>query len=161
MASHRPSNIAALYFTDSFPGNFDATGTTFNVDDWIAHTPTSVLAKNFGLNESVFQAVPTPDPYILKGSQPSKSDNTSSPYGKLTGNSSYTYHLSKQKIEPAPGRGGTIAIVDSRNFPISTTIAAAVVTLEPGGLRELHWHPNVGLSFHTQPILPLRPVVFV
>ena len=32
-------------------------------------------------------------------------------------------------------------IVDRRNFP-ATDIAAAIVTLKPGGLRELHWHPN-------------------
>lgn len=38
-----------------------------------------------------------------------------------------------------------MAIVDSRNFPIATTLAAAIVTLEPGGLRELHWHPNVSI----------------
>ncbi|MCJ1279182.1 hypothetical protein MMC21_007006 [Puttea exsequens] len=141
-------NEYLLAFDD---GNFDATGTTFNVDDWIAHTPPSVVAKNFGVNESVFKPVPSQDPYILKGSDPPKANTTTpSPYGKLTGNSSYTYHLSQQKIAPAPGGGGTIAIVDSRNFPISTTIAAAVVTLEPGGLRELHWHPNAEewLYFH-------------
>ena len=33
-------------------------------------------------------------------------------------------------------------ITDSSNFPASKTIAAALVELEPGGLRELHWHPN-------------------
>ena len=38
--------------------------TTFNVDDWITHTPKSVLAKNFGLPESVFGSVPSPNPYI-------------------------------------------------------------------------------------------------
>lgn len=31
--------------------------------------------------------------------------------------------------------------MDRRNFPV-TDIAAALVTLRPGGLRELHWHPN-------------------
>ena len=30
----------------------------------------------------------------------------------------------------------------STNFPISTTTAAALVEVEPCGLRELHWHPN-------------------
>lgn len=29
-------------------GDFDAFGTTFNVDDWISHTPKDILAKNFG-----------------------------------------------------------------------------------------------------------------
>ncbi len=33
-------------------------------------------------------------------------------------------------------------IADSRNFTASTTIAAALVTLHPGALRELHWHPH-------------------
>ncbi len=33
-------------------------------------------------------------------------------------------------------------ITDSSNFPASTTIAAALVEIEPGGMRELHWHPN-------------------
>ena len=27
-------------------------------------------------------------------------------------------------------------------FPVSKTIAAALVEVEPGGLREMHWHPN-------------------
>lgn len=142
---------------NKFTGNFDATEylphknfqstadkiirTTFNVDDWIAHTPKSILAKNFGVNESFFDTVPTPDPYILKAN--ASHENVTSPYGKLEGNSSYVYHLSKKSMPRAPGGGGTVAIVDSRNFPIATTIAAAVVTLEPRGLRELHWHPNV------------------
>ena len=119
--------------------------TTFNVDDWITHTPKDILAKNFGVDESVFDTVPEKDPYIQKANV--SNPNVTSPYGKLEGNSSYVYHLSKQSIPLAPGGGGTLAIVDSRNFPIATTIAAAVVTLEPHGLRELHWHPNVSPSF--------------
>ena len=42
-----------------------------------------------------------------------------------------------------PGGGGVFYKIDSTNFPISTTLAATFVTLKPGGLRELHWHPNV------------------
>ena len=30
----------------------------------------------------------------------------------------------------------------STNFPISTGIAAAMVTIKPGAMREMHWHPN-------------------
>lgn len=33
-------------------------------------------------------------------------------------------------------------VVDSTTFKVSKTIAAALVTIEPGGLREMHWHPN-------------------
>jgi oxalate decarboxylase len=44
--------------------------------------------------------------------------------------------------EPIRVAGGQVRIVDSSNFPAATTIAAALVEIEPGGLRELHWHPN-------------------
>jgi oxalate decarboxylase/phosphoglucose isomerase-like protein (cupin superfamily) len=34
------------------------------------------------------------------------------------------------------------AIVDSSNFPAAMAIAAALVEIDPGGIRELHWHPS-------------------
>jgi oxalate decarboxylase len=37
---------------------------------------------------------------------------------------------------------GTVRISDSRNFQVNTTTAAARVEINPGGLREMHWHPN-------------------
>ena len=33
-------------------------------------------------------------------------------------------------------------IVDSSTFQVSKTIAEGLVEVEPGGMRELHWHPN-------------------
>jgi len=39
-------------------------------------------------------------------------------------------------------KGGEVRIVDSSTFKVSTTVAMAMVTVHPGGLRELHWHPN-------------------
>jgi oxalate decarboxylase len=38
--------------------------------------------------------------------------------------------------------GGEVRIVDSSNFPVSKNVAAALVTLKPGALRELHWYPK-------------------
>jgi oxalate decarboxylase len=35
-----------------------------------------------------------------------------------------------------------VRVADSSVFPINTTLAATLVEVEPGGLRELHWHPN-------------------
>ncbi|HEX6654126.1 MAG TPA: cupin domain-containing protein [Thermoleophilaceae bacterium] len=44
---------------------------------------------------------------------------------------------------PPVRRGkGQVRIVDSTVFHASTQVAAAVVDLEPGGIRELHWHPK-------------------
>jgi oxalate decarboxylase len=44
--------------------------------------------------------------------------------------------------EPIETAGGRVRIADSSNFPASSTIAAALVEIEPGGMREMHWHPN-------------------
>jgi oxalate decarboxylase len=35
-----------------------------------------------------------------------------------------------------------VQYADSTLFKVSTTIAAALETIKPGGLREMHWHPN-------------------
>src|SRR5207237_10365092 len=44
--------------------------------------------------------------------------------------------------EPTKAPAGTVRITASRNFSVSTTIAAARIEVEPGAIRELHWHPN-------------------
>ena len=36
--------------------------------------------------------------------------------------------------------GGLIKVSNVNNFPASTTMSASLVTLYPGGIRELHWH---------------------
>jgi oxalate decarboxylase len=92
-----------------------------------------VLAKNFGVNASVFTTVPAPDPYILNGTV-STANSTGASSG-LFGNSSYVFHNSAAANVAVPGGGGTLKIIDSRNFPIATTIAATVVNLAPNGLR--------------------------
>ncbi|KAJ3032797.1 hypothetical protein HDV00_007139 [Rhizophlyctis rosea] len=120
--------------------NFDAAGTTFMVDDWIAHTPKEVLAKNFGLDKDAFNNVPATDPYIFPGTAPGaiRTEDIHNPKGATPVN--YTFPLSTfPKTETSKG---WVKIVDSHNFPISKTIASALVFVQPGGLRELHWHPT-------------------
>jgi oxalate decarboxylase len=39
-------------------------------------------------------------------------------------------------------KGGEVRVVDSSTFNVSKTIAAVLVTVHPGGMREMHWHPN-------------------
>lgn len=118
--------------------------TTFNVDDWIKHTPKHILAKNFGLPESVFADVPSPNPYIQQGNI-SDSEVTGGA-GELSGDASFVYYAKDHALQDIPGGGGTLRIIDTTTFPASETIAATVVTLVPGGLRELHWHPNVSIQ---------------
>ena len=59
-----------------------------------------------------------------------------------TGTSSQRMDFKLSQMKPSKvTHGGEVKIVDAKNFPI-TPIAAAIVKLKPGGLRELHWHPN-------------------
>jgi oxalate decarboxylase len=39
-------------------------------------------------------------------------------------------------VTPIKTSGGTVRIIDSSVFPVSTMIAAALVEVNPGGLRE-------------------------
>jgi oxalate decarboxylase len=116
---------------------------TFLITDWFAHTPREVLAKNFGVDASAFATLPVDvehERYIFDGSVPGpiKGDAVASPAGSTPEN--YAYRLLAQA--PIKARGGSVRIVDSTTFPVSNTIAAALVDLEPGAMRELHWHPN-------------------
>jgi oxalate decarboxylase len=116
---------------------------TFLITDWFAHTPREVLAKNFGVPESAFADLPTDvakTRYIFDGRVPGplSEDRVRSPQGPVP--VSYSHELSAQK--PIKRSGGRVRIVDSSNFPPATTIAAALVEIDPGGMRELHWHPN-------------------
>ena len=113
---------------------------TFSIADWFAHTPRDVLAKNFGVTESDFDGLPDGERYIFQARVPGalKKDRVDAPGGKLS--ESFSYRLSEQ--EPLKTPGGQVRIADVRNFPITTT-AAALVEIEPGGMRELHWHTNV------------------
>jgi oxalate decarboxylase len=44
--------------------------------------------------------------------------------------------------EPTKPPGGSVRITDLRNFTVSKTIATGRIEVEPGAIRELHWHPN-------------------
>lgn len=113
---------------------------TLSISDWFAHTPPDVLSVNFGVPESAFQSMPTEQVYIFQDQVPSslESQEVQSPYGTVP--LSFKHRLLAQKPIITPG--GSVRIVDSTNFPISTTVAAALVEIKPGGMRELHWHPN-------------------
>ncbi|GCE06547.1 hypothetical protein KDAU_38760 [Dictyobacter aurantiacus] len=113
---------------------------TFLISDWLAHTPKSVLAKNFGVAESDFASIPAHELYIFPGTIPGQlaDDQVPNPQGPPA--HSFAYRLHAQELIKMDG--GTVRVVDSTNFPAASTIAAALVEVEPGAMRELHWHPN-------------------
>lgn len=116
---------------------------TFLITDWFTHTPSNVLAKNFNVPETAFANIPKDvdhTRYVFAGKVPGplSSDKVKSPNGSIP--ISYSYRLQSQK--PISFEGGQVKIIDSSNFPASTAIAAALVEVNPGCMRELHWHPN-------------------
>ncbi|KAK4185747.1 putative oxalate decarboxylase [Podospora australis] len=114
---------------------------TFVLSDWFAHTPKSVIAQNFHLPPEIFDRVPEKEKYIFQGSLPgSIQEETPKGKGVKKSKSQFTHKMLAQ--EPHNTTGGQVRITDSRNFPISKTVAAAHLNMEVGALREMHWHPN-------------------
>ena len=113
---------------------------TFRITDWIGHTPAPLLSKNFGLPESAFDNFPKEEVYFARGPFPSVAQQPN-----LQGREEPPQsHKFRMLAEPPHSvhKGGREWRVDATRFPISTTMAGVVLDLEPGGLRELHWHPT-------------------
>jgi len=113
---------------------------TFLISDWFKHVPPDVLAKNFGVPASSFASTPDPSElYIFPLPVPGPLASDRIP-GASPVPQSFSHRLMAQ--DPIRTKSGTVRIADSKNFPASVTIAAALVEILPGGMRELHWHPN-------------------
>jgi len=127
-----------LVFKD---GNFNEFG-TFLLTDWLHHTPKEVLAKNFGVPESTFDKVPPRELFIFQRELPRPLAEEKRQVEAVTGAVPHPFDFRPSEMKPTKvSKGGEVRIVDRKNFP-ATDIAAAIVTVKPGGLRELHWHPN-------------------
>ena len=120
-------------------GGFDE-DSTFLLSDWFKRVPPDVLAKNFGVPAELVSHTPSPaEEYIFKGDAPGAL-GPDRLMGAAPVPNSFSHRMHAQ--EPIRTKSGTVRITDSHNFAASTQIAAALVEIEPGGLRELHWHPN-------------------
>jgi oxalate decarboxylase len=114
---------------------------TFSITDWIGHTPKALLAKNFGLPASAFDGFPKGEVYFARGPIPPEATPPNLQGKDRTPPETHKFRLLAQEPNSVH-RGGREWRVDAERFPISKTITGVVLDLEPGGLRELHWHPN-------------------
>ncbi len=126
-------------FLLAFPDGAFSENSTFLLSDWFAHVPRSVLAKNFGVPESAFAHIPDKELYIFQAAVPGPldADRVASPQGTVP--TTFKHAMMSQKPLRTPF--GSVRITDTTNFPISDEIAAALVEIDPGGMREMHWHP--------------------
>jgi len=115
---------------------------TLLVTDWFAHTPPAVLALNFGVPSEAFRSIPLNDRWIFQGKEPGSlsADQEAVASGGLPPNP-FTFSLAGAAKQYS-GRSGTLQLADSSTFKVSKTIAAVLETIKPGGLRQMHWHPN-------------------
>lgn len=113
---------------------------TFSITDWLGHAPPEVLARNFGVPAQTFANFPKREVYIAQGPVPPPLPADPAPASLDSSPLTHRYHLLAQKPEIFPG--GTMRVVSERQFPISTTVTGGLLNIKPGGLRELHWHPN-------------------
>lgn len=113
---------------------------TFSITDWFAHTPKDVLAKNFDIPESYFEDFPDGEKYMFQGELPGSmaEDTVQDNNGEVP--NPFAFRMKDQT--PIETSGGKAWIADSNNFKASKTVAGVLVEVEPGGMRELHWHPN-------------------
>jgi oxalate decarboxylase len=128
-----------LVFDDGAFSEFD----TVLLSDWMAHTPHDVLATNFGVSEQSLEKMPTKEKFIFQAAVPGAlaADQKAAAGSMGASPQDFAFRTTQPAVTKRT-KGGEVRIVDSTKFKVSTTIAAAFVTVHPGGLRELHWHPN-------------------
>jgi len=114
---------------------------TFSITDWIGHVPKPLLAKNFSVPESAFDGFPKEEVYFARGAVPPDQTPENLQGPRVSPPETHKFRM----LAGAPHavfRGGREWRIDSTRFPISTTVTGVILDLEPGALRELHWHPN-------------------
>ena len=128
-----------LVFDD---GEFSESETVL-LSDSMAHVPPEVLAKNFGVARSALKDLPKQELFIFQTAVPGPLEDDQNAAAGPLGKSPEDFAFRTMQMPPTKlTKGGEVRIVDSSKFKASTTVAMAMVTVHPGGLRELHWHPN-------------------
>ena len=116
---------------------------TFSVSDWLAQTPKEIVAKNLVVPVSALKDLPDKEVYIAQGPVPPPLPvvPVSGAGTVLVPPLTHKYSLSSQKPYRRDS-SGEVRMASVNQFPISTTMTGALMNLERGALRELHWHPN-------------------
>jgi oxalate decarboxylase len=113
---------------------------TLLLSDFLAHIPPEVIARNFGLTSEIVDLLPKNELYIFPAPTPGPLVNDLPPGVEPGSGTPYTFHMNQ--VKPIDCPGGRVTVVDASSFPV-TTISGAVVEVDSGGMRELHWHPNI------------------
>lgn len=115
---------------------------TFLLSEFLAHTPPEVVEKNTGWKRQEWDQLPPAELYIFETPLPGSLEADKQFLGRFRETENqYTFKMGSMK-PTSQTANGEVRIVDSSNFTVAKNIAAAMVTIKPGGIREMHWHPN-------------------
>jgi oxalate decarboxylase len=120
-------------------GQFSEYG-TFSITDWVARSSPDVVAKNLGLPRNVVAGLPTKEVYIIPGRIPSQIPEAYVGADLQENQNPHKFSLARAPITRYAG--GWVRHATQKEFPLNTTLSSALEYLEPGAIRELHWHPN-------------------
>ncbi len=127
------------HFILSFDNGAFSEHGTFSITDWVSLTPDDMLAANFGIPREAFARFPKGETYIMAG--PVLTPERAITY-PLPAPDSHKFSLMTEKSALREFEGGTIRLATAKEFPVSQGMSGGIMTLEPGAMRELHWHPN-------------------
>jgi oxalate decarboxylase len=139
---HSLQGITDCHFILGFDdGNFSEFG-TFSLTDWITQTPPEIVAQNLKIPVSEVKNFKFKgETYISQGVVPS--EVLTQPRGADSLETNQQWHKFNMGAQaPHKFEGGELIVVSQKEFPIQNTLTAAKLTIRPGGLRELHWHPG-------------------
>ena len=127
-------------FLLAFPNGAFSEDSTFAITDMFAHMPKEALAKNLGFQRAALDRIPHEQRFIFQAATPPslQADTVEDPQGRVPFD--MAFRLGEMKPQEFPG--GSVRIADTRNFKIAAEVAAALVDVKPGHMREIHWHPN-------------------
>lgn len=111
--------------------------------EMMLRNPLEVLEKNFEADVSAFRNLPDDQKYIFTGTRDDQTLEQARAAvqgcaGEVPANQSYSFHLSAQ--EPLTVPGGSAKIVDPTTFTIANNYTVGLFSIEPGAMREIHWH---------------------
>jgi oxalate decarboxylase len=108
-----------------------------------AHIPRKIMAWNFAVDPKTLDGIFNQELFIFQAPVPGPlAEDQRTAAGTLGASPcEFSFRPGEQNIAKKT-KGGEACIVDSTAFKVSTTVAVAIVTVHPGGMRELHWHQN-------------------
>lgn len=128
-------------FVLAFDDGSQSENGTLLLSDLMAHMPPEVLAKNFNVPADTFKNIPLHNKWIFQGQEPGSLEADRAAARVSPDAEPVIFRLGRAKPVRETA-GGSVRVADSSNFTVSKTVAAAMVTVKPGALREIHWHPN-------------------